>query len=120
MKIINSMLVIVGLIGLLSGGIIIVLKYLDSATWTNEEIKNNEAVASQVIDAIELYRKENREYPLKLENLMPKYISVLPKLKDARFKYFFYKEDNSYSLVIYGMHSDEYDSTKKKWVYVDL
>ncbi|MDR1925341.1 MAG: hypothetical protein LBQ66_13305 [Planctomycetaceae bacterium] len=71
--------------------------------------------------ALELYQRENGQYPDKLEALVPKYISVIPDDIFAPQKLTYKKNDNGYILYSFGRNKidDNGDAKQEKDIVVE-
>lgn len=111
-----------GVIGL--SCILIIESIGERLVWINAT-EGSKKAAYEIIKALERYRNEKGEYPEKLEELVPQYLTQIPKDKSKRpfFKYcdFYYckseRIDNYFTLTfpLPSWMLCTYDSATKKW-----
>jgi hypothetical protein len=71
--------------------------------------------------ALELYQRENGQYPDKLEAIVPKYIDVIPQDKFAAKELTYKKNDNGYILYSFGRNKidDNGDAKQQKDIVIE-
>lgn len=99
---------------------IAVLLYSDSIS-NGISIKNKKTL-NKVILLIEEYRRDNLKYPSKVEDLIPKYIETLPKIRfgfvrEVKYKYRFDQEREYFTLTypVRAWSLNTYYSKEKQW-----
>ncbi|MDR1925340.1 MAG: hypothetical protein LBQ66_13300 [Planctomycetaceae bacterium] len=84
-----------------------------AATFIAEARLETQRDQLRVSFALELYQRENGQYPDNLEALVPKYIDVIPDDIFASQKLTYKKNDNGYILYSFGMNKTDDNGTTK-------
>ena len=78
----------------------------------------------EIVAALEQYRAENKVYPERLDDLVPKYVPELrtPDYGEKKWDYVYYRDRNDFGLFVWGakryLDGYWYNSSKKKWEVV--
>lgn len=84
--------------------------------------ESGKTLGNNVVKALEKYHDDNKDFPMSLQNLVPKYLDKLPQDKDLKFNYSYKNVEKSYVLEFeysgsgMGIYECDYTPETKKWI----